>query len=224
MPESNPLPKFLELTDERRAKIDEQQARLRAEAQSRGRLSPALQRVRSGMAHETAARADVEMLEAEMKHPPKGFVEGAHVDRLMNARLRLADALAHQGRYYEASAEVVGWNEDRRQEFSKMHEAVWRDDTDTCPCEPPKGEGEGLTHDHVMAEVISEKHDKLMPAIRCNNCGEVNVRPLTPELARHEDLRQQAKSALHGMSPENLKHKLAELLPEHLHDRKIFKR
>src|SRR3977135_1179213 len=94
--ESSPLPAFLRLTPKKLAKIKKQQQHLRAEAQTRGRLNPAAQRLQLGMAHETAARSDVEMLQSEKANPKTSIP-------LQLALARLSDALAVQGRYDEAA-------------------------------------------------------------------------------------------------------------------------
>jgi hypothetical protein len=213
MPKSNPLPKFLIQTPERVAKIAEQQTRLRTEAQQRGRLSPEARRMQIGMAHETAARTDVEMLEGEVRNPPNKQDYDTRlmtVARLGHARERLAEALAHQGRYDEAAALSTA----RAGEYETLWEAVHREDDETCPCEPLE---DGHTHDHIAEHIISQKHDgKLIPAVKCNACGFLNVRSLPHDLRRLEELRAQAKSAMHGASAADLKHRPHEIIPEHL--------
>lgn len=223
---SSPIPDYLRLTvrpddtPEKKAeikarlvKIRAEQDRLRAEAQARGRLSPEARRMQLGMAHEMSARTDVEMLEAETPRQK---------DRLSHARARLAEALALQGRYNEAAD--VEHDKEKKAHYAGMWEAVWRDDEETCPCEPFVDGEISLTHDHVSEEVISQKHgNKLMPAIRCNDCGHINVRPLTHELRQRQRAQEQAAGLLRGESADSLKHNARELLSE-LHDRRVLRR
>ena len=218
-PKSEPLPKWLVLTPERIAVIKEQQQLLRAEAESRGRLSPQARRLQLGLAHETSARAEVEMLEAELAEKRTSNRKGKSA-RLHIARARLAEALAHQGRYNEACDYAAG---DQRAEYFELWAAVWSDDHETCPCEPAIHEGLALTHDHVSQEVFSVRHNKLLPAIKCNHCGFLNVRPLTHELQQLQKLRQRSLALIHGRTPEDLLHNAHEILAS-LHDRETLKR
>lgn len=232
---SSPLPEFLRLTPKksdtpeqlaemaaRRAVIADQQEGLRAEARQRGRIGPEARKVQLGLAHEMSARTDIGMLEAELKRPPRGFVESGQVNRLMHARARLADALAEQGRYDEAA--VASPSPEQQAEYRAMWEAVWRDDTESCACVPFLEGNLSLTHDHVAIEVISQKHNsKLMPAIRCNACGFTNVRPLTHELRQLEKARAQAAGLLSGRDGKNLKHAAGALLAD-FHDTKVLRK
>lgn len=209
---SDPLPEFLELTPERKAKIEEQQKDLRAKAIAHGRLTPEARRMQIAMAHETAALSDVQML----------LSEGHKVQTsapLCHALAKLASALAEQGRYDEASKRAP--TDELKREYFRLWQAVWRDDKATCKCEP-FDEGELLlTHDHVMQDVISQKHDhKLMPAIRCNHCGFVNVRPLTHELQQLEKIRKQASERLRGRKAEGL----TVIDFDDLRDRKVLRK
>lgn len=176
------------------------QAALRAEAESRGRLSPEAHHLQLGLAHETAARAEVLMLTVELR----GKVSGKGQRRLKSARLhiarsRLAEALAHQGRYDEA-VEFAG--PAKKLEYETLWGAIWRDDSHTCPCEPLE---DGLTHDHVSHLVPSQKHGgKLMPVVKCNQCGFVNVRPLPHALQLQERAREVARASWHGRSAHDL--------------------
>ncbi len=64
-----------------------------------------------------------------------------------------------------------------------------------------------------------------MPAIRCNECGFVNVRPLTHELQQQQRARSQASGVLHGYDAKHLKHNAAAMLTsEGLHDRKLLRK
>lgn len=184
------------------------QVALRAEAMSRGRLSPEARHLQLGLAHETAARAEMEMLAAELRGRVSG--KGARKEksaRLDLAKARLAEALAHQGRFDEAAILVKG---DQKLEYENLWQAVWREDNDTCPCEPL---ADGLTHDHVSHLAPSQSHGgKLMPVVKCNQCGFLNVRPLTHALQEQKRVREHAESLLHGRRPEDLKHQAKELL------------
>jgi hypothetical protein len=227
------LPEFLRLTPKpgdtpeklaemaaRRAVIATQQEQLRTEARQRGRVGPEARKVQLGLAHEVSARADVEMLTSEVQSA-KGKEKKEKSVRLDIAKARLADALAEQGRYDEAAAAAP--SAEQQAEYAGLWEAVWRDDEATCPCEPFV-EGEmSLTHDHVALEVISQKHgNRLMPAIRCNACGFLNVRPLTHELQRLERARAQAATLLLGHDAKHLKHNATDILAS-LHDSKVLR-
>jgi hypothetical protein len=229
---SSPLPEFLRLTPKksdtpekitemaaRRAVIAEQQETLRAEARQRGRIGPEARKVQLGLAHETSARADVAMLTSEIR-AAKGAERKEKSVRLDIAKSRLADALAERGRYDEAAAAAS--SKEQQAEYTAMWQAVWRDDEASCPCEPFVEGDLSLTHDHVAIEVISQKHNsKLMPAIRCNACGFVNVRPLTHELRQIHKARAEAAGLLHGRDPKDLKYGARDLLA-HLHDSKVL--
>lgn len=217
-----PLPPHLRLTKKRLAKIAEQQLHLRELAIQRGRLTPEARLMQLAMAHERSARTDVEMLESELKLFPQVRADGPKAARLVQARRRLAEALAQMGRYDEA-AEVEP-DETARAEYQALWEAVWREDEETCPCEPFVDGAIALTHDHIAQEVISAKHDnKLMPAIRCNDCGFINVRPLTHELLQQQRARNAAAGIIEGNSAKHLRQNAGELLRE-FHDRKVLKR
>jgi hypothetical protein len=219
---SSPLPDYLKLTPEKIAKIREQQDRLRAQAQARGRLSPEARQMQLGMAHEKSARTDVEMLEAELRDSKESDPD--KVARLDHARSRLAEALGQQGRYNEAAEVEPG--EEKQAHYEAMWDAVWRDDDETCPCEPFIDGDLSLTHDHVAEEVISQKHgNKRMPAIRCNSegCGFINVRPLTLELQQRQRAQTQAADLMRGESAERLRQGARELLSE-FHDRRVLRR
>jgi hypothetical protein len=233
-PKPNAPPDFLRLTPKksdtpektaelvaRRAVIAEQQEALRAEARQRGRIGPEARKVQLGLAHETSARADVAMLTSELQIA-KGKARTEKSVRLDIAKARLADALAEQGRYDEAAAAAN--SPEQRAEYTAMWQAVWLDDDETCPCEPFVDGNMSLTHDHVAIEVISQKHgNRLMPAIRCNACGFVNVRPLTHELQQLHKARSRAAGLLQGRSAADLKHNAREILAS-LHDTKVLRR
>jgi hypothetical protein len=184
------------------------QAALYAEALGRGRLSPEARHLQLGLAHETAARAEMEMLAAELRGKVSG--KGARKEksaRLDIAKARLAEALAHQGRFDEAAALVTG---AQKLEYENLWQAVWREDNESCPCEPLP---DGLTHDHVSHHAPSQSHGgKLMPVVKCNQCGFLNVRPLTHALQEQKRVREHAESLLHGRRPEDLRHQAKELL------------
>jgi hypothetical protein len=216
---SDPLPDHLVLTPERSAKIAERQAQLRAESMQRGRLGPEARRMQVAIAHETSARAEYEMLRRESRRG-KPEDRAAKHERLLTARSRLAEALGMQGRYNEAAS--VEREPQRRKHYRKMWQAVWRDDEESCACAPFVDGDMALTHDHVAEEVISLKHDgKLMPAIRCNECEFMNVRPLTPELHTLERARARAAALIHGRDAKALKHDARAILAE-LADRKVL--
>lgn len=218
---TEPLPPHLRLTKKRLKRIAEQQLRLREAAIARGRLSPEARVMQLGMAHEMSARTDVEMLEGELSQLPAGFTDAGKVAHLVIARKRLAEALAQQGRYNEA-AEVEPDKEQARV-YLELWMAVWREDDETCPCTPFIDGDVSLTHDHVAQDVISAKHDnKLMPAIRCNCCGFINVRPLTHELIVQQRARHAAAGIVEGRSGKELKASARELLAD-FHDRKVLR-
>jgi hypothetical protein len=204
----------------RLAMIREQQARLRAEAEARGRLSPEARRMQVGLAHERSARSDFEMLKREVRRT-KGEEKTEKQARLGHARSRLAEALACQGRYDEAAATEC--DKEKKAHYRMMWKAVWCDDDHTCPCVPFVDGELSLTHDHVAEEVISQKHgNKIMPAVRCNACGSTNVRPLTHELKQLERHRATMQRLVHGRSGEDLRANLNEILAE-LVDRKVLR-
>lgn len=219
-PKSDPLPKHLRLTPERKARIAEQQAELRARALERGRLTPEAQRVQLGLAHEKSARADVAMLESELVGLAADVAADETLARLRTARRRLADALAHQGRYDEAAA--VEPEADQAQLYQYVWEAVWRDDTESCACEPFRDGELSLTHDHVAEEILSLNHNRIMPLVRCNCCGFLNARPLPPALAQMRRAQLEAGRLVQGYTAPQLKAQARELLAD-LRDGRVLK-
>lgn len=217
---TEPLPKHLRLTPERKARIAEQQAALRERALERGRLTPEAQRVQLGLAHEKSARADVAMLESELVGLAADAAADATLARLQTARQRLAEALAQQGRYDEAA--TVAPDAEQAQHYERLWEAVWRDDTESCECEPFRDGEMSLTHDHVAEEILSLNHNRIMPLVKCNCCGFLNARPLPPALRQLQRAQLEAARLVQGYTPAQLKTQARELLAD-LRDGRVLK-
>ena len=105
--------------------------------------------------------------------------------RLTGNKDALANALAAQGRFSEAAA--TARRDDLKQTLTVRLNAIEKDDAD-CKCPRYYKDGDHqLPNQYIVDYVVSEKHGgKLMPLIRCRECGELNVRAILPHL---EDLR-----------------------------------
>ena len=177
------LPDFLQLTDEQIATSERIQRQVAQAMHGRVQANREEARLIQGIHAERSARATLETLANEGRR--KGRAEAANVQLG-----RLAEALADQGRFSEAAATHP--DAKRAKELRKIQEAIERDDAEICDCKPEEvndpvsNKKLRLPLENVVDEVFSPKHKRMMPLIRCNKCGDLNVKALTPELTRRQ--------------------------------------
>lgn len=124
-------------------------------------------------------------------------------------REQYAEALAEIGNY-EWAAQVTA--EPERQEiYQAIWDAIISDDGDKCECVSADFNGVRKSHLFAEGDVWSHKHGKLMPIIRCNQCGHRNVRSLPASIAKERDARKRARSYVAGKSHEDAKQILSQL-------------
>ncbi len=88
----------------------------------------------------------------------------------------LAEALAMQGKFQEAGKTAI--RPDLKQEFIEKHVAVIQSDND-CKCDNFSFNGNTKTaNQFVESYGWSEKHQAIMPFIRCLICGNLNAKEL----------------------------------------------
>ena len=154
-------------------------------------------RVLMGRGREEAARATLAVLASD------GLPDDH--ERVMAAMAQLAEGLALQGRYLEASA--VEPTDALTLRYVGINAAIWGDDVAECDCpktvSDPRGPN-GTTIDiptrHIEEVIYSEKHGREMPIVRCVLCGEINVAQLPGELSEVEEQRGKHRSTVAGMS------------------------
>jgi hypothetical protein len=114
---------------------------------------------------------------------------------------QLAEAHAATGRFDLAAA--VCPDPLRAAELDALWRAVMRDDDEACGDECREAfdaDPTLLTRETVLREVYSVKHGREMPAVRCEVCKELNVRPLPAEIGRQRAARKQAAALVAGLS------------------------
>lgn len=158
------IAKLLELTPEKQAKMDAEQAEWGKLANSRARLNKREQGMARGV-------------ELEHHHRQTGNRDG------------YAEALAMQGRFQEAAN--VAKRKDLKQTFIEKHVAVMQADDD-CQCDNFRNEnGLKVPNQSVECYAFSEKHKSVMPFIRCHICGNLNAKPLPEYLQKQKEAENQ---------------------------------
>jgi hypothetical protein len=158
--------KVFALSDEQIAALKLEQDRLLKTFRSRARLS-------------RQERQKAHAIEMERHHKKTGNVNA------------LAEALAGQGRFTEAAQTAT--REDLKTIFTDKALAVEKDDAD-CECPTYYESGEyHLPNQYVESYAFSEKHQAIMPFIRCRSCGTLNARPILHHLAEQQAVRHAAK-------------------------------
>jgi hypothetical protein len=175
------LPEFLRITDAQREVSDRIQAQVQQAMRGRVQASRQEARLIRGLQGEESARATLEVLFSERRR--KGRAEA------IKAQLaRLADSYADQGRYAEAADTHP--DTKRAKQYREIHDAIERPDDEGCNCQsedardPTSGKTLRIPLENAIEEVFSHKHNRIMPLIRCNKCGKLNVKPLPEVLAR----------------------------------------
>lgn len=145
-------------------------------------------------------RAAILIKEAEHSGLPESFGE----------RSELAEAYAICGLFQKAA--VVAPDVLQSKEFSMIHEAIFRDDSETCGC--------SLEHRFALRDVFSILTNDERTAVKCNKCGFLNVIPLPDDLHRQREARKLARQLTqkaatpaaakqillsHGFDPKNRK-------------------
>ncbi len=94
----------------------------------------------------------------------------------------LADAYAKVGNYELASKTTK--DADKKKEWKAAHNAVWRDDNETCKCPPIKtveiidGKAKQIEHsqEFTVGTIFSHKHNDFKRLVRCNRCHLMNTK------------------------------------------------
>lgn len=179
------LPAFLEMTPAQIARSQQIQEETRQALFGRVQANQEEAHLIRGIHLEEAARATLEVLHQEKRR--KGRAEAVSLQLA-----RLADAYASQGRFEEAAA--VHPVKSRANEYTAIKAAIDRPDSGICKCAPL--EVKDPASDKILSiptlnkvmDVYSTKHKRLVPLIRCEECGYLNARPLPEVLARREQV------------------------------------
>lgn len=153
----------LDLTDEQRQALRDSQAKALQKFRSKAKLTPAEQTLGLG-------------IQLEQHH------------RLTGNQNALAEALAMQGRFREAVNTAT--DPALKARLLEKAEAIESPDDD-CEC-PTYTQMDDLQipNQFVEARVLTRRG--LLPAIRCQVCRRLNVRPELPHLAEQHAARQQS--------------------------------
>lgn len=126
---------------------------------------------------------------------------------------KLAEALAMQGKYDRAA--VIEPSEEKTLEYQAIAEAIERDDSETCDCpqitietDPQSRKEIRLPSQNVKAMIFSLRHQRLMPLIACEKCGDLQVASLDkfPALAqRMADIEDTHANSRKGIVPSGLR-------------------
>lgn len=155
--------KLRTITKEKALQVQEEQTQLKVmHPSSRARLSP-------------AKRAILRGVELEAHHKITGNKDS------------LAEALAMQGKYNRAAAIAV--RPDLKAEYAEKANAVDVDDQD-CACDSYVEAGNYHTpNQYVEFYGYSKKHKRVMPFIRCRECGDLNARYMLAHLNKQKRAR-----------------------------------
>lgn len=125
-------------------------------------------------------REEVQLMRAAaLQHHARAQLLSEHSsdDEVLQARATMAEGLALAGEFREAAD--IHPHEVHRNRFSAIADAIERDDDERCKCVPAEHKVDDKTvtvHNRNITEtVMSKKHGKLMPLIKCQ-CGDENVR------------------------------------------------
>lgn len=154
-----PLPDFLRLSEDDLARETERQDRLRRDFNSRAKQPPVQEEAARAMILETSLRASLENADADVKN---------HIAD------RLADNLAAQGRFSEAS--TTASDESLRTFYKKAAKAIY--DNSECLCDG-RIENVGQTRIQlpkyrVLKQVYSLRAGQFGYLVECNVCGQWN--------------------------------------------------
>ena len=94
----------------------------------------------------------------------------------------LAEAYATVGNYELASKTTK--DADKKKEWKAAHNAVWRDDNETCKCPPIKtveivdGKAQQIDHsqEFTVGTIFSHKLNDFQRLVKCNSCGHMNTK------------------------------------------------
>jgi hypothetical protein len=128
-----------------------------------------------------------------------GSEQTKRLNELQDARLqicaRLSEAYASLGRF-DLAAEMAP-DLDVRKEYVEILAAINRDDGEWCECAPGR--------DHVLRDVFSLKHGRMVSIRRCTGCKGLNAGPLPVHLAEQRAHRAKAAGMVAGKTPEEAK-------------------
>ena len=174
MPKSFQFPVWLIGTKEEQVAEEERQNLARA-SHTRAKLNEAERLVGRGALLEQTARANIEAAKNQNRKA-----------RIL-AENQLADALADQGRFKEAS--TIHHDRQRRKYFRDIGKAIEMPDAAKCKCKDQClsiGETElEITPRFERAKVFSPVHNQIVSIVECSRCGHKNARPLRSRLLHH---------------------------------------
>ena len=194
------LPDFLTLSKAQIAENARQQDDLRLKFNTRLRTTPLEDERAKAMILEPTIRESIILIEeadAEAEKHRRGRKPKVQKDsvRLALAKMRLAENLASQGKYLEASQTAP--TTELTDHYKQISDAVFSDDEDLCECERPTGvvgnDVLEFPRHRILGYVYSVKHAREMPLLQCQVCGEMNVRSLTPNLVKAEQAKSSGK-------------------------------
>lgn len=157
------LPEFLQRTPEQLREEEARQQKLR-DLHSRARQTPAEQQYARAILVEPTIRMNLMQLE-------KGS------EAYKQTMLQLAENLSEQGRFKEAITTATRYaDEVTLDQYRSLQAALEADDNETCDCPDDKYRNKDVPGSFIAGEVFSEKHNKVMPIVRCGKCGFSNIR------------------------------------------------
>lgn len=168
-----PLPDFLQLSDDDLEREKQRQDRLRRDFNSRVKQAPVQEEMARAMILEESLQTSLTNADADIR------------DHIAD---RLADNLAAQGRFVEAA--TTASNEDLRTFYKKAAEAIY--DNSECACDG-KIESVGQTRIQlpkyrVLKEIYSLKSGQFGFLVECNACGQWNFLANDPLPERNESI------------------------------------
>lgn len=135
------------------------------------------------------------------------------VQRLNHFAKMLAEALATCGSYEEALMVLPRAEVRLKKEYEAIRRAIEKPDHLRCgkDCAAAFQQNPSLvTRERIHAFVYSKRHGKVMPAVKCGACGDLNVRALDGALARRHAARKQADKLIAGMEPDRARQTLID--------------
>jgi hypothetical protein len=94
---------------------------------------------------------------------------------IRDEKRRLAENLITLGEF--AEAKDVSPDEDLKELAESLHKAITKNDTEKCSCEDLEINGKMVDRYHVLMRIKSPTHGKIIPVMRCSQCGTINASP-----------------------------------------------
>lgn len=176
------FPVWLQGSPEEQAAEEERQKLLLASF-TRAHLTEAERLIGRGVLLEQTARLNIEAAKNQ-NHEARVLAEN-----------QLADALAMQGRFREAS--TTHHEKHRRKHFRDIGRAIELNDMAKCTCSDRKTRLNdidiSITPRFEEGKVFSVVHNSLVSLVRCSKCRHLNARPLRSRLLSHNAALNQAE-------------------------------